>query len=87
MFSSSAFQIKRRRLHIKFIKFSLVKIRPQYVAAMAHQEVFQQQINTNQLTRVQPRWGRRARVRRILWRQRLHPEIIIIIFIIIIIWY
>ena len=51
MFSSSLFHIKRRRLHIKFIRYYLVKMKPQYVVAMAHQEVFQQQIIINQLIR------------------------------------
>ena len=43
MFSSSSFDIKTE--HIYLISYSLVKMRPQYVAAMAHQDVFQQQIN------------------------------------------
>ena len=50
------------------------RLRLQYVAAMAHQEVFQQQIIINQLIRGRFRWGRGAGVRRILRRRRLHPE-------------
>ena len=49
-------------------------MRPQYVASIAHQEVVYQQLIINQLTRGQLRWGRGARVRRIVRRQRLHPE-------------
>ena len=60
MFSSSSFHIKSRRRHIQFIRFSLVKMRPRYVASMTHQDVFQQQIIINQLIRVQLRWGKRS---------------------------
>ena len=46
----------------------------QYVSAMALQEVFQQSMIINQLTRGRLRWGRGARVRRILRIPRLHPD-------------
>ena len=36
MFSSSLFHIKRSRLYIKFIRYSLVKMRPQHAASIWH---------------------------------------------------
>ena len=44
------------------------------MAALAHQEVFQQHNIINQLIRGRFRWEREARVRRILRWPRLHPE-------------
>jgi len=55
---------KRYKLDIKFISSSLVKVediqgqRLQYGAAMAHQDIFQQQIIINQLIKGRLRWGR-----------------------------
>ena len=46
------------------------RLRLQYVAAMAQQEVFQQQIIIKQLTTGRLKWGRGARVRRILRKPR-----------------
>ena len=46
----------------------------QYMAAIAHREVFQQHIIVNQLNRGRLRCGRGARIRRILRIPRLHPE-------------
>lgn len=46
----------------------------QYVAAMAHQEVFQQQINIYKFIRNRLRRRRGARARRIWIRPWLHPE-------------
>jgi len=74
MLTSSLFYIKRSRLYINCIRYSLVKMRPQHAASMAHQEVFQQQIIINQLIRWQLTMGRGARVRRIFRRSRLHPK-------------
>ena len=50
------------------------RLRLQYVAAMAHQEVFQQQFNIQQFIRGQFRWRRGARARRIWRRPWLHPD-------------
>ena len=50
------------------------RLRLQYVAAMAHQEVFQQQLNINQFIGGPHRWWRGARVRGIWRRLWQHPE-------------
>ena len=50
------------------------RLRLQYVADIAHQEVFQQQLNINQFFRCRFRWRRGARARRIWRRLWLHPE-------------
>ena len=64
-------------LHIKVIGNPLFKMRPHYVAAMAHQEVFQQPIIINQLIRGRLRWGRGARVRRKAASREIYDQLMV----------
>ena len=74
MFSSSSFDLKTEQAKYSVYQLFSRQDEANYMAAMAHTEVFQQQSIINKLIRGQLRWGRGARVRRILIRPRLHPE-------------